>query len=244
MPLFLSVFLTVNAIIYIALISYTSVVIYDKNHDSCHENYLLNHSAKHIQGCFVLNNDIKASTNKRWVGSNFTAFHHSHPSKENLSKGCHQIECQDRLGNLYSVKSSFQFSTREERLGHITCPSCHVCLIEASFQKAWILTNNAHNISSVDSFNILNERVSKLSNQEVYHFSVHGPISVSVSFKPILYKMKLRYSPPYSVPGIDPRHIPTRTKTCRVHLNSGTPDGLLITNTSQPNSQFRKTLIH
>ncbi|KAJ9081621.1 hypothetical protein DSO57_1012737, partial [Entomophthora muscae] len=50
---------------------------------------------------------------------------------------------------------------------------------------------------------------------------------------PIVYEQKLSYQLPNSIPNLYPFHSAPKNKSCSVFLNSGIPDGLLVTYSSQ-----------
>ncbi|KAJ9052264.1 hypothetical protein DSO57_1035954 [Entomophthora muscae] len=90
----------------------------------------------------------------------------------------------------------------------------------------------------MEDYNRLKKRFAELGHKEI---SIRSPITVSVSFTPIVYEQTLGYCTPRSILTTNHLHDPFTTKSCAVVLKSGIPDGLLSTD---PYLSFTRRDIH
>ncbi|KAJ9052612.1 hypothetical protein DSO57_1032505 [Entomophthora muscae] len=154
--------------------------------------------------------------NQGWAGSNesFVHFHTSQP------KHCQSYITKEPSTIPDHEEAYYVVDTEAKQLGRVTCPARHICLIVATFDKGWKLSEFTYSSLSHRYPIQLEEHMAQLSSQMDYFLLVQGSANGTLVFSTILYHTN------NGANNTSPKDF-NQAKYCQVTLGSGAPDGIL-----------------
>ncbi|KAJ9084203.1 hypothetical protein DSO57_1026894 [Entomophthora muscae] len=150
---------------------------------------------------------------------------HSHPptaeqTLDNCNPGYHADSTLEVVETSYILANISKITS-------VACPAGRFCLLKARYSSGeWKVDGHHFPYTGTGQNGKLATIIASLIKNKIYHLTIQGPVSGEVAFTNIRYQTNYTFQRRGTGRSITSRRL-SSTKTCRVALENGAPDGLL-----------------